>query len=119
MADADLNIIRMSDLPAFVADTLNNIRAGVGLANEAGIAFDMHDEKVTFDVVLVSEFQTLPIRGGETSESTETRKGKSVTVGESVDETSNGGTSTEEEGQRTDIHEERNAENIKTEDDDE
>ncbi len=118
MAD-ETTIIRMSELGAFVASTLEQINKGVGLANKGGIVFDMMDEKVTFDILLISEFQTIPMKGGESTGSTEIRKGTSETITDSTDDTINGGTSTEFTPLHSDIHAETNAETVKFKDDDE
>jgi len=73
------NIIRISELRDFVAETLNEIREGVATARASNLMCELPEE-VAFSVMLVREFQALEIVGGESSENTEEQGGGSKEI---------------------------------------
>ena len=108
---ADINIVKIEDLGDCVARVIAQVNAGVLAAIEGGILAEL-PEFIDFNMQVVTAFQSLPMRGGETVQSTEKQGGTGTSVAASKDESLKLGGSTQNEGQRTDIHTETTTENI-------
>lgn len=77
------NIVRISDLPKFIEDTVLAVNNGLAAARAKGVQVDMPKE-ITFSAIVISEFQSLELQGGNVVEQVEEQGGgsKETTTGE-------------------------------------
>lgn len=98
------NIVRISDLPKFIEDTVLAVNAGLAAARVKGVLVDMPKE-IQFSAIVVSDFQALELQGGDVVESVEEQGGgsKETTTGEDTQRTQS-----EQTGETKRISEETN-----------
>jgi hypothetical protein len=77
------NIVRMEDLPEFIAETMERINAGVLLARQRGMYPELPSE-VQFDLTLVKSFQVLEVKSFDTSTGTDTSTDVGINKAEST-----------------------------------
>jgi hypothetical protein len=68
------NIVRISELPKFIEDTVLAVSSGLAAARAKGVLVDMPKE-IQFTAIVVSDFQALEMNGGSVVESVETQGG--------------------------------------------
>lgn len=70
------NVVRISELPAFIAETMEAVRLGVASARAAGLNCELpHD--VDFQVVVIRDWQALEILSNEDGTTVESKSGSS------------------------------------------
>lgn len=89
------NIVKMEDIGDCVARTIRGISEGILTAREGGIQAEFtEDGEISFNMVVVRDFQTLEVLRSENGDQTETEGG-------STRETQNGTRSEEQNGTRS------------------
>jgi hypothetical protein len=85
------NIVRVSELDAFIAETIKKVNDGVAKARTAGVLAELPKE-IQFDVILIREWEALQITGGEEGETTENQGGYQTETNKSGSSKTSSGT---------------------------
>jgi len=68
------NIVKIEDLDAVVCATIQKVYAGVKAARDAGIQAEIPD-KITFDILVIKNWQSMEIASGHTTVGNENMTG--------------------------------------------